>query len=591
MTGTLGASAFVAALFALHPLHVESVAWVAERKDVLSTLWWVLAVAAYVDYLRAPRPWRYGWLGFCFALALMSKPMVVTLPFVLLLLDVWPLGRWRGAGDRPGSLGAVALVREKVPLLLMSAASAIVTYLAQHQAGAVQSLDAFPLGLRIAKIPIAYVQYLAGTIWPVDLAALYPYPLSIPWWRSAGAALLLLAVSVWVWRMVRSRPYLFTGWFWFLGTLVPVIGFIQAGSQPYADRFMYVPAIGLFVMAAWTVTEWTEARPDWRRPAAALAVVVVLASAVVTWRQVAHWKDSVTLWEHAVAVTGDNYRAQTNLGFALAEAGQPTRAIAAYREALRINPAYPNAHNYLGVALSRLGDHDQAAAAFEQALRLRPTFTEAHNNLGLSRAAQGRVEDAVNAFAEALRLDPTFVPARNNLAIAHASLGRYDRAIAEFERVVREQPRSAESRINLASALAAAGRPGDALRHFEEADRLGGDPVRVHHGWGGVLLELGDEAGAISHLAAALKGNPAFAPAVHDFGRALVTAGRLAEAIDALQSAVRLEPANAVYRYDFGAALARGGLKTEAIAQMRAALEIDPEHADARAALRALTGG
>lgn len=589
MTGATGPSAFVAALFALHPAHVESVAWVAERKDVLSAFFWVLAMNAYAGYVKRPGGGRFALVAASFVLALLSKPMAVTLPFVLLLMDGWPLGRWRGLSDGPGTRGAVALVREKAPLLLLAAGSAVVTFIVQRQAGAVQSLDAFPLALRLANVPVAYLQYLIATIWPVGLAPLYPYPPSIPVWQSAGAAVALLAITVWVFRSRRERPYLAAGWGWFLGTLVPVIGVIQVGAQPYADRYMYVPAIGLFVMAAWGAKDLAAARPEWSRAWPAVGTALVLAAAVLTYRQVSYWRDSITLWTRTVAVTRDNYRAYTNLGFALAEDGQRNRALAAYNDAIQLNPDYPNAHNYLGVLLAEMGDHDRAAAEYEVALKLRPTFAQVHNNLGLTRAAQGRLDDAVAEFLATLRLNPRFAPARSNLAIAYVKLGHRDQAIAEFETVVGQQPQSAESQLNLATALAETGRRRDALPHFEAAARFGGDPVRTHYMWGTTLVDLGDMPGATVQFLAALAVNPSFAPALHDLGRSLALSGHLDDGLRALQSAVQLEPNNADYHHDFGAALAQRGMIPQAIAEMRAARQIDPTHAEALDALRLLT--
>jgi tetratricopeptide (TPR) repeat protein len=589
LTGAAGASAFVAALFALHPLHVESVAWIAERKDVLSGLFWVLSMSAYVSYVKRPGAGRMAIVAAAFALALLSKPMAVTLPFALLLLDAWPLGRWRGVSAAAGASSALALVREKAVLFAMAAASAAVTIVVQRQAGAVQSLEAFPLGLRLANVPVAYVKYVLATIAPWQLAPLYPYPSSIPLWESAGAALVLVAASVAVWKARRTRPYLAVGWAWFLGLLVPVIGIIQVGAQPYADRYTYLPSIGLFVMAAWAAREVAAARPEWTRAFATLGIALAAAAAVLTFRQVGVWKDSVTLWQHAAAVTRGNYRAETNLGYALAEAGQRNAALAAYTEAIRLKPDYPNAHNYLGVLLADMGNHDRAVTEYETALTLRPRFAEARNNLGLSHAALGRLDDAIADFREALRIAPTFAPARNNLAIAYINQDRYDEAIAEFEAAVAAQPGSPESQLNLATALASAGRREDALPHFEAAARLGGDPVKVHYLWGGVLVDLGDIAGAANQYMAALSADPAFAPAVHDLGRSLALLGRLDEGIQALQSAAQLDPRNADYHHDLGAALARRGLIPQAIAEMRAALEIDPAHAEAQDALKLLT--
>jgi tetratricopeptide (TPR) repeat protein len=585
MTGATAASAFVAALFALHPLHVESVAWIAERKDVLSTFWWVLALTAYASYVRQPRAWRYAALLVCFALALLSKPMVVTLPFVLLLLDVWPLGRWQGLG---GTREAWALVREKGWLFLMAGGSAVITFIVQRQAGAVQSLDRVPLVTRIAGVPVAYVHYLVTTVWPVHLAPLYPYPSSIPWWAGLGALAILIGLSALALRSFRSRPYVLVGWCWFLGTLAPVNGFVQVGSPLYSDRYMYVPAIGLFVIVAWMAREWAAVRPvrvPWVAAAGALLVMVLAA---VSYQQVQYWRDNITLWEHTVAVTGDNYRGQTNLGFALAQAGQRTRAVEAYREALRLNPTYPNAHNYLGSVLADMGAYDQAAAEYEEALRLLPRFAEAHNNLGLTRVAQDRFTDAVASFAEAVRLNPAFAAARNNLAIAYARTGDYPRAIQEFEETLRQTPASAEAHMNLATALSDMGKKREALPHFEAAAGLGGDPVKVHQAWGEVLMELGDMPQATTQFQTVLRTNPRFAPASHDLGRCLALSGHLVEGLQALQLSVQLQPDDADFHHDFGAALAQKGMIPEAIAEMRAALRIDPSHAEAQDALRTL---
>jgi len=589
LTGAMGASACVAALFAVHPLHVESVAWVAERKDVLSGFFSVLTLTAYAWYTRHPGWVRYLAVGGSFALALLSKPMAVTLPFVLLLLDAWPLARWRGVSLGADAPGAMALLREKAPLFAMAAASAVVTFLVQRHAGAVQSLDAYPIALRLANMPVAYVTYLVDTVLPVYLAPLYPYPSSITWWQSATAVITLAAISVGAFRWRRDKPYLIVGWCWFLVMLVPVIGLVQVGSQSHADRYMYLPAIGLFMMAVWGIREWAASRPAWSRALPALGVAVVIAAAVATYRQVMFWQDSVTLWERTVAVTEDNYRAQTNLGFALAAAGQRSRALAAYSEAIRLNPNYPNAHNYFGTLLADMGDHDRAAAEYEAALAHRPRFAEAQNNLGLTRAAQDRLDDAIAAFTEALRVDPSFAPARNNLAIAYMRQGHPEKAIAEFEEAVRQQPDSAESHANLATALAGAGRKRESLPHFEAAARLGGDPVRTNYMWGLALMDLGDMPGATARFTDALTANPSFAPAVHDLGRSLALSGRWTEALQALQLAIQLDPGNADYHHDLGAALAQRGMIPAAIAEMRAALEIDPAHVEARDALRLLT--
>ena len=586
MTGALVASAFVAALFALHPLHVESVAWLAERKDVLSTFWWVVALNVYVSYVRQPRVWRYVALVICFALALMSKPMVLTLPFLLLLLDVWPLRRWAGVG---GTRQAWALVKEKGWLFLMAGGSAVITFVVQRQAGAVQSLDRYPLLTRLAAVPVAYLRYLVATIWPVHLAPLYPYPSSIALWEILAALVVLIGMSVLALRTLRQRPYIFVGWFWFLGTLVPVNGLVQIGSPLNSDRYMYVPAIGLFFIAVWFARDWAMSRAAWARPLVLGGAGIVIVLAALSYRQVQYWKDNVTLWEHTVAVTGPNYRGQTNLGFALADAGDKTGALSAYEEALRINPSYPPAHNYLGLVLSAMGRHEEAVVQFEDALRLLPRFAEASNNLGLTRVDQGQLDRAQEAFTAALNANPSFAQARNNLAITYARQGDYGRAISEFEQVVRQTPASPEAQMNLAAALAEAGRRQEALSHYELAARLGGDVAKVHQAWGALLMDLGNMPEAASHFQIVLSLHPRSAPALHDLGRALASSGHLSEGLQSLQLAVQLQPDDADYHHDYGAALARSARIPEAIAEMREALRLNPAHVEAQEALRLLT--
>lgn len=462
-------AAAVAGLFALHPLHVESVAWIAERKDVLSTFWWMVALNIYAGGGARPSPGRLAGLLAASALALLSKPMAVTLPFVLLLVDIWPLRRWNLGAEQPERW---AELRRRVlvtwPVFLMAAAVCVVTFFVQRQAGAVQSAEAFPWALRLSNVPVAYATYLLKMIWPVGLAPLYPYPEAIPVLTSLGALALLVATTVVVVRERIRRPVLLVGWLWFIGTLVPVVGLVQVGAQPYADRYTYVPLTGLFLMIVWTMAEAAGRRMA-RIVAGACAVLVTALLATLTYRQVAVWRDSVTLWTHTVAVTHSNYRAHTNLGFALAEAQSSARAEAAYREALRLKPDYPNARNYLGALLVELRRPEEAEIELRAALAVRPRFAEAHNSLGLALAAQGKTQSAIASFTEAVRLAPEFGQARNNLGIALAGEGRSAEALAEFEASVRYQPKSAEAHLNLAVALIDAGRPQAAVPHLQSA--------------------------------------------------------------------------------------------------------------------------
>jgi hypothetical protein len=365
LTGALWPSAAVAALFAVHPLHVESVAWVSERKDVLSTLFGLLALGAYARYARQPS--RSGMIGVCLAQAasLLAKPMLVTLPFLLLLLDFWPLRR-----GRPAAAGLARLLVEKTPLFLLSAASCGMTLLSQSAGGAVSPLTEVPFALRLANAVHATACYLGQTFWPADLVVLYPYPLAgLPWPTVLGQALFLVAVTVAVCRLARSRPYLAVGWFWFLGALVPVLGLVQVGAQARADRYTYVPHIGLFLMVVWGLRDLLGGR---RGAGIALASGALLGCVLVTRAQVRHWESSLRLWEHAVTASRDNPYAEVSYARALLEQGEAEAALLHAERSLRLGPDRASAHFTRGQALAALGRAEEALACFRKAAELRP---------------------------------------------------------------------------------------------------------------------------------------------------------------------------------------------------------------------------
>ncbi len=467
VTGAPGRSWFVAALFAVHPLHVESVAWIAERKDVLSTLFWMLTIWAYVRYVSQPRAGRYLTVVVLFALGLMAKPMLVTLPFTLLLLDVWPLGR------------LPLRVREKLPLLALTIASSVITFVVQQQAGAVKELVELPIGRRAANALVAYVAYIGKALWPGGLAAIYPYPESIASWRVGAALALLAAITALAFRARQRYPYVLVGWLWYLVTLVPVIGLIQVGSQPIADRYTYVPLIGLFIVVAWGVPDLL-ARWPWRFSVMRAAAVLVIAASAATARaQVRHWRNSVALWEHALAVTTANYRAEGNLGHALASEGRLDEAISHYTAAVRIHPGYAEAHNNLGLALATQGKIDEAIPHYTEAIRSMPDYFDAHGNLGAALAGRGRYADAINHFAIAVRLQPEQGRARQNLARAHYDFGRtlaeqgnVEQAIQQFLEGLRLEPTNADLHYDLGVMYARRGDLRAAAARFEEALRI-----------------------------------------------------------------------------------------------------------------------
>ncbi len=454
MTSAVWRPALVAALFAVHPLHVESVAWVAERKDVLSGFFCMIAMLAYAWYTERPGPWRYLVVWLSFALGLMAKPMLVTLPFVLLLLDYWPLSRLGLSSTRDNLKKAWKRVREKLPLFALALASCIVTFLVQRHGPAVQSLEQISFQSRIANALVAYVGYMVKMIRPSHLAVYYPHPMnSLPAWQVVGATLVLISISIVTFRQMRSRPYLIVGWLWYLGMLVPVIGILQVGGQAMADRYTYLPMIGLFISVTWGVSGMI---PRWAGHKVVLSVatgLLVLALALSAWFQAHYWRNSETLFEHALQVTANNQLAHNQLGLALSRQGRTDEAIGHFLEALRITPQYVNAHINLGNAFKDQGKLSMAVSEYQKALHFVANHITARNNLGIVFAMQGDIEKAVALFSGVLKLDPNNTRALNNMGIALAKQGKFDKAIQHFSKALRIDPESASARKNLEQAL------------------------------------------------------------------------------------------------------------------------------------------
>jgi hypothetical protein len=405
VTQALWPSALVAALFALHPLHVESVAWVSERKDVLSTFFWIATMWAYAGYATSSTVWRYLAVVFLFVLGLMAKPMLVTLPFVLLLLDFWPLGRVKGLAPVPAlSLGGPPqpepakqsywrLIYEKIPLFALSAVSCLLTMSAQSHSGSVMPLDIRPLGPRIANALVAYVKYVVKMFWPPPMAMFYPLT-PVPWWQAMAAAVVLLTVTALMLSRAKRSPYLAVGWLWYVGTMVPVIGLVQVGGQAMADRYTYIPFIGLFIIVAWGIFELTA---SWRFQKAILALgtaVVLVACWWATWVQIGYWRNSETLFLHAIRVTGPNYIAFNHLGMDYSNRGKINQAIIMYKNAIRAASAYPPAYNNLGIIYANQGKFDQAIALFKKAIQLTPGNPSYHRNLALAYEKMGKHAEA-----------------------------------------------------------------------------------------------------------------------------------------------------------------------------------------------------
>ena len=516
MTGARWRAALTALLFGLHPLRVESVVWASERKDVLSGLFFMLTVLAYLQYVRSPGRLRYGAVCAALALGLMAKPILVTLPCVLLLLDYWPLGRLAQGGAVQNPWRRVrTLVWEKAPLFALAAASGVATIAIQHSGGALRTVGAIAMPWRLANALVAYVGYIGKTFWPTRLAAYYPHPGSgLPMWQVLAATAVLGGVTALVVRYGRRRKYLVTGWFWYLIVLLPVIGLVQAGSQAMADRYTYLSQMGLLIMVIWGGAELAGPSTYRRAVAWSMAGAGVLALSVLTWFQVGHWRNSRTLFRHALAVTSDNAVAHNCLGIALADEGRLEEGMRHYREALRIRPGY----------------------------------SEAMGNLGAAFAQQGRPEEAASLLGKAVAIDPHFVKARHNLGLALLDLGRTEEAGRQLATVVAARPADPDAHNNLGTALARSGDMRGAIAAYGRAVALDPSLASAYLNLGKALREQGAFAQAVEMYAAAVRLNPNHASAHYNLGALLATMGRLDEARNHWQSAARLAPARPVGR-------------------------------------------
>ncbi|TAL06960.1 MAG: tetratricopeptide repeat protein [Verrucomicrobia bacterium] len=620
----------VAALFALHPAHVESVAWISERKDVLSTFFVLLALGAHVRCVTSDgwrvtsdaaisspvtrHPSRHYWLALLFfALSLLSKGMYVTLPFVLLLLDYWPLGRISpksevqslkskvqspaseddaGVFDSQLSTFNSQLSRwrpflvEKIPFFLLSLAASIATFVAQKTGGAVVEVTSLSLSARLANAVVAYARYLGHLFWPVDLAAIYPLPKAWPGWQIGGAVLLLVAISFVVVKAARTRPFLPVGWAWFLGTLVPVVGLVQVGSTSMADRYTYFSYIGLFIALVWLAAEWFARHRAARVPGGIAALLLLVACAWLTSRQIGFWSDSYALFNRAVTVTRDNAQAHCNLGYLYEADNQLERARTNYAEAVRLNPRDPESRMSLGVVLARLGQTNLAREHLDlsmgwqlDTLRDHPKSAKAFNSLGVALSALGEFADAVDAYAKAASLDPEDFVFRNNLGVAFARTGDLNKAIATHREVTRRNPNFAKAWCNLGAELVTAGQIEEAIPCLERAVQLDAKYAEAWSNLGGALARRGDHATAIQSYETALQLDPKLGKAHLNLGLSLQKLGRLDDALQHFREAVRLEPANQDARYNLGRSLLLRGDAAGAATELETLLKTSPENA------------
>lgn len=482
MTGALWCSALVAALFAIHPLHVESVAWVAERKDVLCGFFWILTIGAYSLYARQPTAWRYLLVLSFFVQGVASKPMIVTLPFVLLLLDYWPLQRF--SEDKVACCLRVSrvvvfrdktwllLVAEKLPLCFVAAIACYVTIVAQRSVGAIWSFEGMSFDVRFTNALVAYVEYLWKMFWPVELAVLYPH-VGMPDARKIGLAVLILfSITFITARKAREMPFLLVGWLWYLGTLVPVIGIVQVGSQSMADRYTYIPLIGLFIALAWGAEKIVAGRHLWKSPVMVCHLVVLVGLLVLARWQVETWKNSISLFERALAVTEANHGANYNIGAFYLDQNDCQKAVPYFLKALEIKENYANPYHSLGVCAARNNNHEGALRYFRQAILIDSSFAECRIDRGLLLAQQGRFDEAAQDFQYVLRTDPTHEAANNNMGMLLVRQGKYGEAELRFINVLRINPRNAEAYNNLGIVCTAQDRMKEAVSSFLKAQEL-----------------------------------------------------------------------------------------------------------------------
>lgn len=549
MTKVIWPSAFVAALFALHPLHIESVAWVSERKDVLSTFFWFLTMWAYVRYTHHPRITVYLLMIVFFVLGLMSKPMLVTLPFVFLLLDYWPLSRIRFKNENMrGEYSLPRLVTEKVPLFAIALTACAAAYIAQKAGRAIPSGESYTLPIRLANAAISYIQYIVKMVWPVNLAMFYPHPgKDISFLYAAASALLLLVVTVIVLRFSRNHRYLLTGWLWYIGALVPVIGIVQVGRHAMADRYTYVTMTGLFIIIAWGIPDLLEKLPHKKIILWTFSLIVLSVLAVSAHLQTRCWRDNITLCENALEVTDENYRAHFCISLSLIEQDRLDEAIWHCNEAIRINPDCYEAYNNLGVALCGAGRFDDAIRTYKTVIEREPDLAISHGNLASILESRGAYSEAAEHCRIALETMDT-IPIRKILASALLHLARYDEAIIEYRKILTAAPDDAGVLVDLGCALARSGK-------YEQAISVSDDALQI---------------------------DPNFANAHMNLGFAFIGTGRFAEAEKEYEKVLSQQPENALAHSELAVALFHQDKLDRAVEHLNTALRVDPNNKPAR---------
>ncbi len=625
-TNTLWRSAFTAALFAIHPLHVEPVVWVAQRKDLLSTFFWVLTMLLYFYYTKKPGRFRYIMSLSVFILGLSAKPMLITLPFALLLLDYWPLKRFNETKERADDFAdyypslkniftdpvSFSLFKEKIPFFILAGLFAITAFIAQKGGGAVASFDSLPLTTRLLNAPVSYTGYIIKMFWPVNLGVLYPHPrLSLPWQSYAGSIVLFIVITGFILWKLREKPYLAVGWLWYAGTLVPVIGLIQISIHSMADHYTYIPLIGLFIIISWGAYDLLSRNRFGAIISIVLAGLILSLSAILSWNQTGKWKDTITIFEHTGKVTRNNFIALNNVGSGLMAQDKITESIVYFQRALEFNPQNPDTLNNLGLAYSKLEKFDKAVGFFLKALHFNPHFRESRLNMGITLFKTGKIDEAIEYFeharkeapddpevyfylgaamgakqhykgaaifyTRALELNPEHLESCINLGIVLEMLGKPDEAVLRYKEALTIDPGSEAAHINLGALMEKQGNFDDAVNHYGKALDINPKNAEAHNNSGALYSKLGMHKKALMHFSRAVNIRPDYTGALNNLGITLAGMNRNEEAVFYFSRVIDINPGDFGARRNKGLALELKGDYDAAIKEYRAALKLEPD--------------
>ena len=573
-TGSVWQSSLVAALFALHPIHVESVAWIAQRKDVLSTSFWMLTMLCYCIYVERPGPIRYLGVVLALILGLMAKPMLITLPFVLLLLDFWPLGRFNVTTSLNSFINsAFILLREKIPLIAIAGAAGVITYLAQQSGGGIKSVAMVSISDRIYNALISYVGYIVNMLWPFKLACYYPFPTDFALWRVGGSILLLVLITWVAVQSARQHPYLIVGWLWYLGTLIPVIGLVKIGAFAMADRYSYVPLIGIYVLVAWGLPELTARLPHRRALMAWFAALALIICMVATWHQVGFWQNKSTLFTRTLKVTSNNWFAHNALGLDFLKREKFDQAIEQFNKAMHIVPNYITTYINLGRTYAKQNNLSEAIRYMSTAERMNPAQADVHQSLGILYEQQGDSEKAVAHFSRALELGPETAIAHKHLGNLMAVSGKTDGAIEHYTRSLTLKPGDARVHYNLGLAFEKQGNDPKAAEQYRAALQINPKDANTYYNLANVMTRQKNYEAAIVHYQKALAIQPDFIPALSNLAYVHATKKEYERAIAVLMTLVDLQPDNPGNYYNLAGLYALADNSTASLHWLEAAFK------------------